>query len=77
MDLPCGTWQLKKGGGHAGHNGLRDVMAQLGTPEFSRLRIGIGHPGHKDQVTPYVLSRPSKTEYAAIQASITEAIQSF
>ena len=47
LDLPPGTTKLKKGGGHGGHNGLKDIAAQLGTPDFWRLRIGIGHPGEK------------------------------
>jgi PTH1 family peptidyl-tRNA hydrolase len=56
LDLPPGTTRLKEGGGHGGHNGLRDAIAVLGE-KFWRLRIGIGHPGHRDQVSDYVLSR--------------------
>jgi PTH1 family peptidyl-tRNA hydrolase len=74
LDLPPGTLRLKKGGGHGGHNGLRDIIAQLGTPDFYRLRIGIGHPGSKDQVTPFVLGRPSRSEQDAIVAAITDGL---
>ncbi len=56
IDLPPGVARLKQGGGHGGHNGVRDVMAQLG-PDFWRLRLGVGHPGHKDQVIDAVLDR--------------------
>jgi PTH1 family peptidyl-tRNA hydrolase len=59
LDLPCGTVQLKQDGGHAGHNGLRDIIAQLGSKDFLRLRIGISHPGDKEQaitVLPHILS---------------------
>ena len=61
LDFPTGKIRLKEHGGHGGHNGLRNIIQQLGTVDFYRLRIGIGHPGHKDRVTPYVLSEPSKT----------------
>lgn len=59
LDLSVGCARLKTGGGHGGHNGLRDIIAQLGTANFHRLRIGIGHPGHKDLVHQFVLSKPS------------------
>lgn len=59
LDLPAGRIKLKTGGGHGGHNGLRDITAQLGSGEFHRLRIGIGHPGHRDLVHQYVLGKPS------------------
>ncbi|CAN8139786.1 peptidyl-tRNA hydrolase [uncultured Thiomicrorhabdus sp.] len=61
LDLPPGTAKLKKAGGHGGHNGLRDTIAAMGK-EFMRLRLGIGHPGHRDQVVDYVLKAPSKTD---------------
>ncbi|MBN2647998.1 MAG: aminoacyl-tRNA hydrolase [Thiotrichales bacterium] len=61
LDLPPGSAKLKKGGGHGGHNGLRDSIAVLGEG-FLRLRLGIGHPGHRDQVVDYVLKAPSKIE---------------
>jgi PTH1 family peptidyl-tRNA hydrolase len=61
LDLAPGKVKLKSGGGHAGHNGLRSIMAHIG-PEFRRLRLGIGHPGHKDRVHGYVLSDFAKSE---------------
>jgi len=73
LDLPCGTVRLKKGGGHGGHNGLRDTIKALGTPEFYRLRIGIDHPGHKDQVVDYVLSPPRREEATQILDAIDRA----
>ena len=66
LDLPVGDVKLKLGGGHAGHNGLRDIIAKLGSNNFYRLRVGIGHPGHKDLVSPYVLSKPKKDEQELI-----------
>lgn len=74
LDLPPGTVKLKTGGGHGGHNGLRDIASALGSPEFHRLRIGIGHPGHRDLVTPWVLGRPSSEDRAAIVGAIERAI---
>lgn len=74
LDLACGTIRLKLGGGHGGHNGLRDIIAHLNTPEFHRLRIGIGHPGHRDEVTNYVLDKPSKAEKEQITDSINQAL---
>ncbi len=59
LDLPVGRVKLKTGGGHGGHNGLRDIINQLGSKEFHRLRVGIGHPGHKDLVLNYVLGKAS------------------
>ena len=61
LDLPPGTTRLKEGGGHGGHNGLRDAIAVLGD-QFWRLRIGIGPPGHRDQVSDYVLARAPAEE---------------
>ena len=58
IDLPPGTVRLKQAGGHGGHNGLRDIIRHSGA-DFMRLRLGVGHPGHKDQVTNYVLKRAS------------------
>ena len=55
LDLPAGTVKLKFNGGHGGHNGLRDIINHLGTQNFYRLRLGIGHPGHRDKVHDYVL----------------------
>ena len=62
LDIPPGTARLKKGGGHGGHNGLRDTIAHLSTRDFQRLRIGIGHPGDSSKVTGYVLGRLGKKE---------------
>jgi PTH1 family peptidyl-tRNA hydrolase len=62
LDLPVGTVRLKQGGGHAGHNGLRDIISVLGSRDFWRLRIGIDHPGDRQQVVNYVLSRPSRDD---------------
>jgi len=73
LDLPPGVVRLKKGGGHGGHNGLRDVIRHLGSRDFSRLRIGIGHPGSADQVADYVLRKPAKRDAVLIQDSIDAA----
>ncbi len=73
LDLAPGTARLKFGGGHGGHNGLRDLGARLGTM-YHRLRLGIGHPGHKDLVTDYVLGRPPKSERVLIEAAIAAAL---
>ena len=72
LDLPVGTARLKAGGGHGGHNGLRSTHQHLGA-DYLRLRIGIGHPGHKNQVLDYVLGRPNKSDEALIHQSIEEA----
>jgi PTH1 family peptidyl-tRNA hydrolase len=74
LDLSPGTARLKFDGGHGGQNGLRDTMAQLGHGRFHRLRIGIGHPGHKDKVTPWVLGRPGMDDSSAIERAIAEAV---
>lgn len=75
IDLPAGAVRLKRGGGHGGHNGLRDIIAALGgRKDFLRLRLGVGHPGHRDQVVDYVLHKPSKSEQAAIDQAITDAL---
>lgn len=75
VDLPVGSLRLKQGGGHAGHNGVRDVIAQLKSADFVRLRIGVGHPGHKDEVHDHVLHATTADEEASIQDSIDEAMQ--
>ena len=75
IDLPPGTLRLKQGGGHGGHNGLRDISSRLGSNEFARLRIGIGHPGHKDDVHDYVLHAPRKEQEEILYASLEEAIK--
>jgi PTH1 family peptidyl-tRNA hydrolase len=74
LDLPPGVARLKFDGGHGGQNGLRDTMRLLGHGKFHRLRIGIGHPGHKDKVTPWVLGRASVTDDALIGRAIDDAI---
>ena len=75
LDLPPGTAKLKKGGGHGGHNGLRDSIAHLGTNEFQRLRIGIGHPGDSRKVTGYVLGRLGKRETEDLNAVFHEIMR--
>ena len=73
LDLSPGTARLKAGGGHGGHNGLRDIFRHVPDHDFLRLRIGIGHPGHKDAVTGYVLSRPDAADESLIRDSISDA----
>jgi PTH1 family peptidyl-tRNA hydrolase len=73
LDLPPGTARLKFGGGHAGHNGMRDVITHVGD-EFWRLRLGIGHPGDKNQVIDHVLDRPRPEEERAIRTAIGEGL---
>lgn len=73
LDLPPGVARLKQGGGHGGHNGLRDITARLGA-DFMRLRIGIGHPGSKEQVIGYVLQRPSLADRQRIDEAIAAAL---
>ncbi len=74
LDLPPGTARLKFDGGHGGQNGLRDIVAHLGHGKFHRLRVGIGHPGHKDRVTPWVLGRPGKDDEAVMLRAIDDAL---
>jgi peptidyl-tRNA hydrolase, PTH1 family len=74
IDLPPGTAKLKSGGGHGGHNGLRDIISQLGSNDFYRLRIGVGHPGNKDQVVDYVLSNASRDDRILIDRDIDDAV---
>lgn len=74
LDLPVGVARLKTGGGHGGHNGLRDLIAHAEGKQFHRLRLGIGHPGHKDLVHDYVLGKPSAADRAAIDAAIERAM---
>lgn len=73
LDLPAGQVKLKFGGGHGGHNGLRDTHAALGTKDYWRLRIGIGHPGDRNQVSHFVLKAPTKDEQTAINDRIDES----
>lgn len=74
LDFEAGTVRLKVGGGHGGHNGLRDLTQQLGTADFARLRIGIGHPGQSHLVHDYVLSKPNKTDEQTIHSAIDKVI---
>lgn len=73
LDLPVGIARLKSGGGHGGHNGLRDLHRHLG-PEYARLRIGIGHPGAREAVIGYVLERPSRDEELAMRRAIDTSL---
>lgn len=75
LDLPPGTPRLKRGGGVAGHNGLKDIAAHLGSRDFWRLRLGIGHPGDRDQVIDYVLQRAPAVDEEAIVASIGASLE--
>ena len=72
IDLPPGTVRLKRGGGHGGHNGIRDVIQHCGR-DFMRLRVGVGHPGEKDKVTGHVLKKASSDIDPLLQRSVDEA----
>ena len=74
LDIEPGQVKLKKGGSHAGHNGLRDIHAQMG-PDYWRLRIGVGHPGEKSEVVNWVLKKPSPDHRQAIEDSITRSVK--
>lgn len=74
LDLPVDSIRLKQGGGHGGHNGLRDLIKSLSDNNFFRIRIGIGHPGHRDDVHDYVLHKPSRSDKDKIDDAINEAI---
>ncbi|MET0013840.1 MAG: aminoacyl-tRNA hydrolase [Sedimenticola sp.] len=73
LDIPAGSIRLKKGGGHGGHNGLRDIVSAMGGKDFWRLRIGIDHPGNARQVVDYVLGRPSRDDAIEIEREIARA----
>jgi PTH1 family peptidyl-tRNA hydrolase len=75
LDMAPGTVRMKFDGGHGGQNGLRDIVEHLGHAKFHRLRIGIGHPGHRDKVTPWVLGRPSASDEEAMLQGIGRAIE--
>lgn len=76
LDLPAGVAKFKQGGGHGGHNGLRDIITKMSNNrDFYRLRIGIGHPGHKDQVAGYVLTKAPEYEYSQIEHAVDEAVR--
>ena len=77
LDLPPGEAKLKHGGGHAGHNGLRDIHAQLGSADYWRLRLGIGHPGTRQDVVGWVLRKPPPDEQLAIDQAVDRAAKAF
>ena len=78
LDILPGICKIKQAGGHGGHNGLRDIIACMANnKDFFRLRIGIGHPGHRDRVTGHVLGKPSANEQALIEQTIDEAVRCF
>lgn len=74
LDFLPGTIRLKKGGGSGGHNGLKDITEKLSSPDYYRLRIGIGHPGDRHKVLDYVLNAPSKTDKTLIETAFTNFI---
>ncbi|WP_239423852.1 aminoacyl-tRNA hydrolase [Snodgrassella communis] len=74
LDIPCGQVRFKKGGSNGGHNGLKDIQAWLGTPEFYRLRIGIGHPGDRNLVIHYVLHKPQAQEQSLITGAMQKSL---
>ncbi|MEN9455738.1 MAG: hypothetical protein RL210_1257 [Pseudomonadota bacterium] len=75
LDLPPGSAKLKQGGGHGGHNGLKDIIAHLGTPNFWRLRLGIGHPGDRNEVANFVLKPPRQEEQRVIDDAIDVSLK--
>jgi PTH1 family peptidyl-tRNA hydrolase len=77
IDLPPGSVRLKRGGGHGGHNGLRDIIPQLGSSDFARLRFGVGHPGNKNAVVGYVLKPAPADEQRAIDDAVALALDYF
>lgn len=77
LDLPPGQAKLKRGGSHAGHNGLRDIHAQLGSSDYWRLRIGIGHPGVKSEVIHWVLKKPAPDQRTQIEDSIAHSLKAY
>jgi len=77
LDLQPGQAKLKRGGGHAGHNGLRDIHAQLGSGDYWRLRIGIGHPGDRAEVANWVLKRPPLEQRNLIEDSIAHSLKAW
>ena len=74
LDLQPGSIRLKQGGGNGGHNGLKDIQAHLTVPDFWRLRLGIGHPGERNEVVNYVLKAPRKEERAAIDHALDRCL---
>ena len=77
LDIPPGIAKIKQGGGHGGHNGLKDIIAKMANNrDFYRLRVGIGHPGRKEQVTGWVLGKAPTSDQEKIEAAIDEAVRS-
>ncbi|MCD5361019.1 MULTISPECIES: aminoacyl-tRNA hydrolase [Chromobacterium] len=74
LDLPPGAARFKQGGGHGGHNGLKDIAARLSSPAFWRLRLGIGHPGDRNEVANFVLKKPRAEEQQALDEAIAQAL---
>lgn len=75
LDIPCGRIRFKLGGGNGGHNGLKDIQARLGTPNFYRLRFGIDHPGDRNLVVSYVLNKPSADDRALIDEAVAKSLK--
>ena len=75
LDIDCGAIRFKLGGGNGGHNGLKDIQAKLGTPQFYRLRLGIGHPGEKHLVVGFVLNKPAAAERELIDRAIAKSLR--
>jgi PTH1 family peptidyl-tRNA hydrolase len=75
LDVPPGQAKLKFGGGHGGHNGLRDIHAHLGTGDYWRLRLGIGHPGDKNEVADWVLKKPAPADREAIEGCVARTLK--
>lgn len=75
LDIPAGELRFKRGGGNAGHNGLKSITELLGTPDFYRLRLGIGRPPHKGDVTNWVLGRPDATDAESLRAALPHALE--
>lgn len=75
LDIPCGRIKFKLGGGNGGHNGLKDIQARLGTPDFYRLRLGIDHPGDRNLVVGYVLNKPSPEHRQQIDGAINKSLK--
>jgi PTH1 family peptidyl-tRNA hydrolase len=75
LDIPAGALRLKKSGGHGGHNGLRDIISQLGSKDFLRLRIGIDHPGDSRDVSNYVLGKASPDDQRLMEMAVDDALR--
>ena len=75
LDIEPGQVKVKKGGGHAGHNGLRDIHAQLGSSDYWRLRLGVGHPGDKAEVLNWVLKKPSPDHRKALEEAMARCVK--